>query len=132
MPRQQGPKETAVRATLSGRLAETITEASAGARSCFAGFFNGASSRGSIWPDGSLKIGKSECEWDWEDNWAELKALGLIDWQIETKPNHPSIGGESKFVHLTITEKGRAVRADDLAYFRALMDAMDADEKNGN
>src|SRR5882672_7309804 len=79
MPLEPGPNEQAVRATLPGRPANIINEASLGAQGCFAGFFNGASSKGIIFvpENDSLTIGKAECEWDWRENWGELKKLGL-------------------------------------------------------
>jgi hypothetical protein len=123
-----GPNETRVRATLPERKAAIINGASRAAADCFSGFFNGASSTGHVLRDGSLKIGKAECEWDWQQTWPELMRLGLIGWTEEERPNHPDIGGTSRYVHLTITDLGREVREDDNRYFRDLMDAMRADE----
>lgn len=127
-----GPKEIAVRATLDGRPASTLRGIDRAAQNCFAGFFSGAKSTGTILqPEADdLSIGKSECEWDWRSTWGELKQAGLIDWTEEDVPCFD--GSKMKRVHLTITEKGHSVRADDLAYFRDLMNAMDADEKVSN
>jgi hypothetical protein len=125
---EQGPREQAVRATLNDRPAGIIYSASRRAQRCFAGFFNGALSRGHVTPSGGLFIGKAECEWDWQNTWAELKTLGLIEWTDEHRPNHPDIGGTSHYVHVSITDKGREVRADDLKWFNELMDAKRADD----
>jgi hypothetical protein len=124
-----GPKETAVRNGLAARPANIINTATINANSCFAGFFNGALSEGSLHHNGSLFIGKAECEWNWRTIWVELRKLGLIDWTTEQRPNHPSFGGHTTYVLLTITAKGWEVRNDDNMYFAELMKAMDEDEK---
>jgi len=131
MPLEPGPNEQAVRATLPGRPANIINEASLGAQGCFAGFFNGASSKGIIFvpENDSLTIGKAECEWDWRENWGELKKLGLLEWTEEPKTD--ARGKPWVYVWPEITAKGREVRKDDVAWFRALMDAMSLDRKEG-
>lgn len=122
-----GPKEAAVRATLPSRPAGIIQNVENNVNGCFAGFFNGCLSKGSL-HNGHLSIGKSECEWDWEETWGKLRELGLITWTTEQVPNHHTIGGHTTYVHLTITDKGWEVRNDDLKWFRELMDARDQDE----
>ncbi len=125
---QVGPKEQAVRDTLPNRPAGIINAVENKVSDCFAGIFNGCGSRGYLSADDGLKIGKAECEWSWRETWGALKSLGLIDWTEEEKPNHPDIGGTSRYVHLTVTDKGHDVREDDLKWFRELMDARRADE----
>jgi len=129
MTRTIGKKEAAVRATLATRPCAVLYALKhQGAKSCFAGFFNGALRRGRIYGDGGLFIGKAECEWDWQETWAELRDLGLINYTLITKPAPGAVSGKMTEVTLEITEKGRRVREDDMAYFRALMDAMHEDE----
>jgi len=125
---KRGPREQGVFDTLPNRPAGIINAAEDRVSSCFAGIFNGCLARGHLSQDDSLKIGKAECEWDWRETWGELKRLGLIDWTEEETPNHPSVGGTSRYVHLTVTDKGREVRDDDMRWFRELMDARTADE----
>lgn len=125
---KRGPKEQAVWDARLNRPAGVILAASKEASRCFAGIFNGCSSRGVIFkPDTDhLSIGKAECEWDWRKTWGELKSLGLIDWREEDVPCHD--GRKMIYVHLSVTEKGHEVRDDDLAFFRQLMDARDVDD----
>lgn len=128
MEREQGPREKAIRATLPNRPAGILAGATKEAQRCFAGFFNGASGTGHVSPTGGLHIGKAECEWDWQKTWPELKALGLLEWTEEDRPNHTDIGGVSRYVYPSITEKGCEVRRDDLKWFNELMDAMPAED----
>jgi hypothetical protein len=124
---EDGPREKAVRATLASRPAGVINDPSVHlkVRQCFTGMFAGCSRTGTLHGD-SLKIGKSECEWDWRETWGALKALGLIDWREETR-TAPS-GARITDVHLTITEKGHQVRMDDQKWFEELMEARLQDE----
>lgn len=96
-----------------------MIELSREAARCFAGMFNGCKSKGVIFtPDTSdvLKIGKTECEDNWRVTWGELKAKGLIDWTEEDVPCHD--GKRMVYVWLTITDAGRARRAEDLRLWR--------------
>lgn len=123
-----GQNEHAVRSTLPARPAGILwgNDVLQRTRSCFAGFFNGAKKTGSLY-NGALKIGKAECEWDWQETWAALQDLGLITYTVETR-TAPS-GYEITDVTWTLTPKGRQVREDDLKYFDELMFAIQLDEK---
>ena len=123
-----GPKETAVRATLATRPAGILEGFERGVRNCFKGLFNGASREGHIWPNGAFKVGKAECEWGWPGDWEKLRDAGLLTFRLDARPNHPSIGGSTTYVPYSITDKGWDVREDDIAYFRELMAAREKDE----
>ncbi len=119
-----GPHEAEVRRTLPGRPAGILYDVDPRVSQCFAGLFNGAR-QGHLWPNGKLYVGKAECEWDWEQVWPVLRALGLVIYEIrETK--HPT-GYVSQDFLWSITEKGHTVREDDNQFFRDLMDAMQKD-----
>jgi len=126
-----GPREKAVRDTLTSRPAGIINDAPNNVNSCFAGFFNGCRSRGSIVGDDGLFIGKAECEWNWRETWGALRDLGLIEWREETVDAPGAKGGKMTWVHLTITTKGHDVRDDDLKWFREFCAAQDADKAEG-
>lgn len=128
-----GPHEQAVRDGLQSRLAAIINDTSNKVQGCFAGFFNGCHATGSLWGDDDkfLSIGKAECEWEWRETWGSLKALGLIDWTERTIPAPGAKSGKMTEVHLAITDKGHAVRDDDLKWFRELMNARERDEREG-
>lgn len=122
-----GPNETAVRKTLAARPSVLLREQPPQVRNCFAGLFNGAR-QGMLWPDGSLSVGKAECEWDWKNVWERLRELGLVEYRLEELDAPGAISGKMTKFYWSITDKGWLIREDDLAYHRALMDAMDADE----
>lgn len=128
-----GPKERAVRATLPNRPAAVLYERDDITRKinhCFAGLFNGARSRGWISPPrAGLFLGKSECEWDWQQVWPAMRNLGLVDYYTQERPAPFTSGIPWRIdFHWWITDKGWDVREDDLRYFRELTAAMDADE----
>jgi len=85
----------------------------------FAALFNGAI-QGRTTEKGGVFFGKAEAEWGWPHAWEQLRAAGLIEFRVDT---------EAGKIHWHITEKGYEVRQDDMAYFRELMAAMDADER---
>lgn len=125
---QPGQYERAVRSTLPTRPAGVIWHKDVLQRTrwCFAGFFNGAKRTGSL-HNGALKIGKAECEWDWQETWAALQGLGLITYTVETRT--AKTGYEITDVTWTLTPKGRQVRDDDLKYSDELSFAIQLDEK---
>ena len=129
---QRGPKEQAVWDGVTSRPAGIINGASKDANRCFAALFNGARKGWCSKPDAAPSFGKAEAEWAWPHGWSELKALGLVTWTSKEVPCHPSFGNVPPMVDIewTITDKGWDVRDDDLKWFRELMDARDADEKN--
>jgi len=105
-------REQAVRDTLPHRPAGIIKAAPHNVQNCFAGIFNGAHDKAWLRPDGSLFIGKAECEWDWQDTWGALKELGLVEWRLEERPNHPGVGGATTYFIWNVTDKGFVVRED--------------------
>lgn len=101
----------------------------------FAALFNGARQRG--WyathgPNPHPIFGKAEAEWGWPHDFETLRDAGLITFTISESDAPGLIGGKSTDIEWQITNKGWEVRKDDLAYFRALMDAMAADEASQN
>ena len=132
-----GPNESAVWETLGSRLAGLINRAHshsleddpiAAVERTFTGLFNGARSPGSVWPTGGLFVGKAECEWDWPAAWENLREMGLIEYHLEERPNHPSFGGATTYVHWSITDNGWETREDDLKFFNEVLDARGKDE----
>ena len=75
---------------------------------------------GHVLADGSLSIGKAECEWGWRETWSHLKAAGLIDWR-----------SDGDRIHLTITPRGLEVWRDNVDWRRELSDAVAADKAAG-
>jgi hypothetical protein len=120
-------KEQQVRDTLPNRPAGMINGLSREAQTTFAGLFNGGYKQGWFLPNGSLHMGKAECEWHWPAAYEELRDAGLIKYHTEDRP-HAKGGGSTTYLINEITERGWDVREDDLKWFRELMDAMRADE----
>lgn len=123
-----GAEEAAIRATLAGRPAGVLAGEDRRIWRTFTALFCGALPVGIVHADGGLSIGKAECEWDWLEVWPKLQALGLICWYVDMTPNHPKFGGHSMKLQWWVTDYGWAVRDDDLAYYRSLMAAIEADE----
>jgi hypothetical protein len=128
-----GPKEQEVRATLTSRPAGVLykSEEARKVNSCFAGLFNGARSRGWMSPKGGLSLGKAECEWDWQEIWPRMVLMGLVEFELKPRPNHPDFGGFSADFTWGVTDFGLTVREDDNKYFKELMEAIRADEPEG-
>jgi len=124
-----GPKETAVRATLAKRPAGALATLPRDVRYCFAGLFNGAFQHNAyVTAKGHFSCGKAECEWGWPGDWEKLRDAGLITFSTERKDAPGAIDGYHVKVTWGITDEGWKVRDDDLAYFRELMAARDQDE----
>ena len=123
-----GPKEQAVRATLSSRQAGELRKLphrrsiDGTAWSTFSAIFSGVW-RPRIYANGVFRCGKAEAEWGWPTTWEQLRDAGLIT--LEILP--PDTIGRRK-VKFEVTELGRKVRSDDLAYFAELLDARKADD----
>lgn len=126
--RMNRSNEQAVRESLQNRPAGALQQWGRGGghrsvSATFASLFNGAQ-KGSIFPNGVFKCGKAEAEWGWPENWDRLVEAGLITYDIVDGP------GDWKTVNWSITDKGWDIREDDLAYFKELMDAKDADDED--
>lgn len=132
-----GPKELAVRATLSERPAGLIerielppekrSDAHGSVENTFAALFNGAR-QGYGHPERGPSFGKAEAEWGWPNAWYALRDAGLITITESIEEAPGAVGGKSLRVEWGVTDLGWQVRDDDLAYFRELMDARRADE----
>ena len=118
-----GPKEKAVRDTLTNRPAGELTKLEREDSRCFTAMFNGAHTPGRIFGKMGLKCGKAECEWNWPEGWKRLQDAGLIEFNIVTR--EPASFDE---VHFRITGRGHTVREDDIKWFNELMAARHADE----
>ena len=110
-----------------------MTDLSREAKRCLTGMFQrGCKARGIIFtPDknDALSIGKAEVEWDWRKTWDELKVAGMIDWHEEDAPTYD--GGRMVYVHLTITDKGKEWREDDLREWRERTAQLETEEAEG-
>lgn len=122
-----GPREQAVRDSLDTRRAGIINSLGHGPRDCFAGLFNGALVHSAfVDAKDSLFIGKSECEHDWQQNWAVLEAAGLVEFTLT--PNTSPSGHMSTIFTWRVTKKGWQVREDDIKWYHELMQAIRDDE----
>jgi hypothetical protein len=129
-----GPREEAVRAALLSRPAAVLysddDDLLQKVARCFAGLHNGAL-QGHLNPGGGLFVGKAECEWDWQQVWPRMVQLGLVEFRLTPRANHPQHASHAftALFEWRVTEYGQRVQEDDLRYFDELVDAMTADRK---
>lgn len=124
-----GPAKAVARATLKGRPARALYEISLDEDArvttpecTFAALFNGARQGNGV-PGFGMSFGKAEAEWGWPKAWEALRDAGLIDFEVTTYDAPGAVGGIAERVTWSITDKGREVRADDLAWHREMSDA---------